>query len=229
MVTSNNIFKSVMISANSKDEAIEKSPFKQCMVDATAAYTNFLEKKLGYDKNFRKSWMEKHGIKKTNKNGEEVLYKATPAEYRNMLIETAEVSDAEFREWQVAYVKDATKNYPGAACMITLIPAVESTRKRPYEYFNVKNEGKRKQKTVISLRNKRTGMEVWRSDSHITKAAAIKKAKELMSSGEVKDSIEIYLSTDITNPLLGTLQYTPSARASIGKFIVFGVIDSSQL
>lgn len=229
MVTSNNIFKSVVISANSKDEAIEKSPFKQCMVDATAAYTNFLEKKLGYDKNFRKSWMEKHGIKKTNKDGEEVLCKATPAEYRNMLIETAEVSDAEFREWQVAYVKDATKNYPGAACMITLIPAVESTRKRPYEYFNVKNEGKRKQKTVISLRNKRTGMEIWRSDSHITKAAAIKKAKELMSSGEVKDSIEIYLSTDITNPLLGTLQYTPSARASIGKFIVFGVIDSSQL
>lgn len=229
MVTSNNIFKSVVISADSKDAAIEKSPFKQLMIDATAAYTNFLEKKLGYDKNFRKTWMEKHGTKKTNKDGEEVLVKATPADYRNMLIDSADISEAEFKEWQVAFTKDKTKNYPGAACMITITPAVESTRKRPYEYFNVKNEGKRKQKTVISLRNKRTGMEVWRSDSHITKAAAIKKAKELMSSGEIKDSIEIYLSTDITNPLLGILQYTPSARASIGKFIIFGVIDSSQL
>ena len=229
MVTSNNIFKSVVISADSKDAAIEKSPFKQLMIDATAAYTNFLEKKLGYDKNFRKTWMEKHGTKKTNKDGEEVLVKATPADYRNMLIDSADISEAEFREWQVAFTKDKTKNYPGADCMINITPAVESTRKRPYEYFNVKNEGKRKATTVISLINKRTGAEVWRSDSHITKVAAIKKAKELMSAGKVKDSIEIRLSTNITNPILGTLQYTPSAHASVGKFVVFGVVDGSQL
>lgn len=229
MDTNVNIFKSVVISADSKDAAIEKSPFKQCMIDATSAYTNFLEKKLGYDKNFRKTWMEKHGTKKTNKDGVEVLAKATPADYRKMLIETADISDAEFKEWEVAYVSKATKNYPGAACMIVLTPAVESTRKRPYEYFNVKNEGKRKQKTVISLVNKRTGEEIWRSDSHITKVAAIKKAKEILSSGKVKDSIDIMLSTDITNPLLGTLQYTPSAHAAVGKFIVFGVVDGSQL
>ena len=110
MVTSNNIFKSVVISADSKDAAIEKSPFKQLMIDATAAYTNFLEKKLGYDKNFRKTWMEKHGTKKTNKDGEEVLVKATPADYRNMLIDSADISEAEFREWQVAFTKDKTKN-----------------------------------------------------------------------------------------------------------------------
>lgn len=229
MVTSDNIFKSVVISADSKDAAIEKSPFKQLMIDATAAYTNFLEKKLGYDKNFRKSWMEKHGTKKTNKDGEEVLVKATPADYRNMLIDSADISEAEFLEWEVAFTKDKTKNYPGAACMITLTPAVESTRKRPYEYFNVKNEGKRKATTVISLINKRTGEEIWRSDTHITKVAAIKKAKELMSAGKVKDSIEIRLSTNITNPVLGTLQYTPSAHASVGKFVVFGVVDASQL
>lgn len=228
MVT-NNIFKSVVISADSKESAVEKSPFTQVLIDATSAYTLFLEKKLGYDKNFRKTWMEKHGTKKTNKDGEEVLVKATPADYRNMLIESANISEGEFLEWQVAYTKKNTKDYPGAACMITLTPAVESTRKRPYEYFNVKNEGKRKATTVISLVNKRTGAEVWRSDSHITKVAAIKKAKELMAAGKVKDSIEIRLSTNITNPVLGTLQYTPSAKASMGKFIIFGVVDGSKL
>jgi hypothetical protein len=71
MDNTNMIFKSVVVSADSKDAAIEKSPFKQCMIDATSAYTNFLEKKLGYDKNFRKTWMEKHGTKKTNKDGVE--------------------------------------------------------------------------------------------------------------------------------------------------------------
>lgn len=215
MVT-NSIFKSVVVVGNSREDAIEKSPFSNVIVDATAAYTNFLEKKVGFDKTARKNWMETHE-------------KATATDYRNMLIDKAEVSSAEFREWQIAYAHDKAKDVPNLGCMIILSPAVESTRKRPYEYTNYKNEGKRKTTTVVEIVNKRTNEVVWHSDTHITKAAAIKKGKEILAKGTVKDSLILRLAGYITNPVLGELTYTPSKNASEGKYILFGQVNGENI
>lgn len=217
MVT-NSVFKSVVVTGDSKEDAIKKSPFNQIIVDATAAYTAFLEKKLGFDKTYRKTWMEKHKDEKV-----------TPADYRAMLIDKAAVTDAEFREWQIAYSHDKSKDIPNIGCMIVINPAVESTRKRPYEYTNYKNEGKRKTVTVVEIVNKRTNEVIWHSDKHITKAEAIKKAKAILSKGEVKDSLTLRLAGYISNPILGELTYVPSKGASTGKFIIFGQVDGANL
>lgn len=215
MVT-NSIFKSVVVMGDSREDAVKKSPFTSVLVDATAAYTNFLEKKLGYDKDFRKSWLEKDEAR-------------TLDDYKDFLINKAQLSDAEFREWQVAYSHDKTKDIPNLGCMIILTRAIESTRKRPYEYINYKNEGKRKTTTVVEIVNKRTGEVVWHSDTHITKAAAIKKAKDLLQKKAVKDSLVIRLAGYVSNAVLGELTYTPSKNAADGKYIIFGQVDGANI
>lgn len=217
-MVSNSIFKSVVITADSKEDAVKKSPFNNVIVDATAAYTAFLEKKLGFDKTYRKTWIEKHAADKV-----------TPADYRQMLIDKAAVSEPEFMEWEIAYAHDKAKDVPNLGCMIVVSPAVESTRKRPYEYTNFKNEGKRKMTTVVQIVNKRTNEVVWQSDSHITKAEAIKKGKTILSKGDVKDSLTLRLAGKITNPVLGELTYVPSKGANTGKFIIFGQVDGAAL
>lgn len=217
MVT-NSIFKSVVVTADSKEDAVKKSPFNNVIIDATAAYTALLEKKLGFDKTYRKTWMEKHAADKV-----------TPVDYRQMLIDKAGLSEAEFREWEIAYAHDKAKDVPNLGCMIVITPAVESTRKRPYEYSNFKNEGKRKMVTVVQIVNKRTNEVVWESENHITKAEAIKKAKAILGKGDIKDSLTIRLAGKISNPVLGELTYVPSKGASTGKFIIFGQVDGAAL
>ncbi len=217
MVT-NSIFKSVVVSGTSKDEAIKNSPFDSVIIDATAAYTTFLEKKMGFDTKYRKAWLEQHAAEK-----------ATPSDYRKMLIDEAQVTPSELQEWQMAYAHDKAKDIPNLGCLIVVNPGVESTRKRPYEYVNVKNAGKRKTTTVVEIVNKRTGEVIWHSDVHITKAEAIKRGKEILSKGEVKDTLVLRLAGYITNPVLGELTYTPSKKASTGKYIIFGQVDAETL
>lgn len=213
----NSIFKSVIVTGANKEEIVTSSPFKSIFSDATAKYRNFLEKKLGMDLKSRKAWKENHPT-------------ATSQDYLNMLIESANISSAEFREWQLDYVHSATKDTPGMACAITLVAPVESTRKRPYEIDKVSNKGgKRKQKTLVAIVNKRTGEEVYRSKDHITISAAEKELKKLYQNGTLKDNAEIRLVVDITDPVVRTATYIPSKNSSNGKMILFGQVDADSL
>lgn len=213
----NSIFKSVIVTGGNKEEIVANSPFTKIFSDATLKYRNFLEKKLGMDAKNRKAWKENHP-------------EATSQDYLNMLIESANISSAEFREWQIDYVHSSTKDTPGMACAIVLSSPVESTRKRPYEIEKVSNKGgKRKQKTLVAIVNKRTGEEVYRSKDHITISAAEKKLKELYKNGTLKDNAEIRLVVSITDPVVRTATYVPSKNTANGKMILFGQIDADSI
>lgn len=217
IMNTNNVFKSVVVNGFDKEDALKKTPFQNIMVDATSSYTNFLEKKLGYTKEDRKAWMN-------NEEGR------TPADYRTMLIEKANISDNEFREWQIDYLNDATKNIPGLACVITIDSGVNNTRKRPYEVINVKNSGRRDRKLHVGLVGKNTGKVYWKSTDKASKSEAIKKGKELYQSGVVQaEDADVVLMPEITNPVLAHFLYTPSTGAKEGTYVFFGNVDVNTL
>ena len=94
------------------------------------------------------------------------------------------VTERSIKEFMLDYLATKTKNCPGSGFLITLDSAVKDTRERPYLIEDVKNEGRRKLKTVYGWVDDETGVTICKSDKN--KADAKHLLKELYKSGEYK-------------------------------------------
>lgn len=213
----NSVFKSFEVESVSKEKGLEKTPFKSIFVDATSSYVSFLEKKLGYSKDYRKSWLAAHP-------------KASLNDYRVNLIADANLTSAEFREWQINYNQEATKGIPNIACVICITSGKDNTCKRPYKVLNIKAVDKRKVTKNTSIVGKDSGKVYWASDGRVSKAEAVKRAKKLFTDGVIEsEDVQIRLTPEISNPVICELEFSPSKAYREGKYIYFGNVDVNDL
>lgn len=111
-------------------------------------------------------------------------------------------------------------DFAGAGIIITLIPGVEDSRKKPYKLNNILREGRCKLNRFIEIRSKDTDEVIGKAK---TKLEAIQLSKKLIKNLK-KD---LYGKTVYTaDDLDFELQYIPSTTAILGSYIVFGVEEA---
>lgn len=112
--------------------------------------------------------------------------------------------------------------FEGAGIIIQLKPGHEDTRVRPYKIEKFKRGHRCKVKKAVEIRRIDTDEVVGRGE---TKLDALYKAQELVR--ELKTDLYgklVYYATN--NDQLFRLTYSPSVRAKLGQYVVFGVDQS---
>lgn len=111
-------------------------------------------------------------------------------------------------------------NFEGAGAILTVTKGIEIEKENPYHLVNIIRKGKCKLKRGIEIR-KRSNDEVVGIAPN--KAAAMKLAKKLVK--QYRESLygkTVYTANDIDFEM----QYNPSVRERLGRYIVFGVEDA---
>lgn len=132
--------------------------------------------------------------------------------------------DNNFKVFCVDYLNKHTKNVPGVACCITYRAGAPDTRERPYKLDNVVNtEGKRKYSTVYILKDKKTGVELARTNE--SKARAKELGKALYTNKDFRGSLVCEYAKEVVEgePVAFTMEYAPSKSAKEGIYIFFGI------
>lgn len=132
------------------------------------------------------------------------------------------ITSAMEKEFMLEYLKKKSKNAPGTGFSITLESAVADTRQRPYQFENVKNEGKRKYATTyVSMTN--SGEVVAKCQT--TKKDAQNQVKELLKEGKLREDGKCVVKKEVIEgeTLAFTWKYTPSKNSHNGRYLVFGV------
>lgn len=130
------------------------------------------------------------------------------------------MSDKDFKVFAVDVMsKNRLTQTEGVGLIVAVNPGSKDTRERPYTFKNNVVEGRRSVKRVYEVRLKDTDELVGEAD---TKGDAIDLAKALMTKYK-KDMVAtiVYRVTD-DKDVAFTLDYTPSASAKEGKYVVFG-------
>lgn len=166
---------------------------------------------------------KKDAIAKIEKELFHVNGDATQA-YKNWMSKQVNgVTDRDRKMFMLDYIANKSKNCPGVGYIICVDNAVADTRERPYEFKNVKGEGKRKPGKVLVWVDKETKHEVCKVRG--TKNAAAKALKELYKSGEYRGNAECEIHYDIVegNPVVMSAKYSPSKNTKQGTWIAFGL------
>lgn len=130
------------------------------------------------------------------------------------------MSDKDFKVFAVDVMsKNRLTQTEGVGLIVAVNPGSKDTRERPYTFKNNVVEGRRSVKRVYEVRLKDTDELVGEAD---TKGDAIDLAKALMTKYK-KDMVAtiVYRVTD-DKDVAFTLDYTPSASAKEGKYVIFG-------
>ena len=130
-------------------------------------------------------------------------------------------SESELKAFFLDYLSKKSKQAAGVGYMVTLESAALNTRERPYKVTNVKNEGKRKWKTVREIIDKKTGEVIVTVDT--TKADAVNKAKELFKNG-LQHSVIVKAVKSTENCVEAEVAYVPSKGSHYGSYLVFGIV-----
>jgi len=134
------------------------------------------------------------------------------------------VTDADKKQFMLDYLAKKSKNVAGVGFSITVESAIADTRERPYKIEDVKNEkGARKYKTVYSITDKETGVEIAHTDE--TKAKAKELTKKLYTDKGYRGNIICTYTKQVVEgePVAFTVTYTPSKSSKVGVYEVFGV------
>lgn len=111
-------------------------------------------------------------------------------------------------------------DFKGAGIIITVASGIEDTRKNPFKINSTRRKGRCKLKRVIEIRTQKNDTLLGTANN---KTEAIALAKQLIK--KYQESIygkTVYLSADIDFEM----EYTPSVRAQLGQYIVFGVDEA---
>lgn len=130
------------------------------------------------------------------------------------------MSDAEFKVFAVeAMEKQRLTDASGVGLIVAVNPGSKDTKKRPYEFVNNVVDGTRNLQRVIEIRLKDTDELVGEASK---KDDAARLAKELMVKYR-KDMVAtiVYRVTE-GKDIAFELNYSPSADAKEGKYVVFG-------
>lgn len=111
-------------------------------------------------------------------------------------------------------------DFKDAGIIITVSPGVEDTRKNPFKINSTRRKGRCKLSRTIEIRTQRDNQLLGTANN---KTEAIALAKELIK--KYQENIygkTVYYSNDIDFEM----EYSPSVRAQLGQYIVFGVDDA---
>lgn len=116
------------------------------------------------------------------------------------------------------FEKDKMTDTTGTAYIVTKVKGSADTKERPYTFNDVKTEGQSTKRRVFEIRTA-SGKLV---DTGLTKGEAARKAKAAMK--EVKENMycEVVYRVDDAHAKVFTLNYSPSVKTQVGKYIVFG-------
>lgn len=116
------------------------------------------------------------------------------------------------------FKKDKMTDTTGTAYIITKVKGSADTKERPYTFNDIKTEGQSTKRRVFEIRTA-SGKLV---DTGLTKGDAARKAKAAMK--EVKENMycEVVYRVDDAHAKVFTLDYSPSVKTQVGKYIVFG-------
>lgn len=131
-------------------------------------------------------------------------------------------SDRDDKAFKLDYLEKKGKSCPGAGYLITVESAVADTRERPYKIEDIKNEGKRKFKSMYKWVTK-DGKTVCSVDTNKTDAK--NAIKELFKKGELKEDVTLIKTKDVVegNATVAVAHYTPSKNTKKGTWIAFGI------
>lgn len=130
------------------------------------------------------------------------------------------IEGPEFKAFAVEILgKKHLTDIEGAGLIIALKNGSKDTRDRPYKYVNNVVKGKRETKRVVEIRLKSTN-ELIGEESN--KGKAEKLAKKLMAKYRQDIIAPIVYRVTGGKEIAFELEYTPSASATMGEYIVFG-------
>lgn len=178
-------------------------------------------------------------------------HNATP-KYKNFQNKKGAITPADLKQFMLDFIK-AKKMAPGQGAYIVLDAAVKDTRKRPYEYEDVKHEGSRRYAKVFQIIDENTGeilattnaTEVPQKDkegnvlkdeegnvrmkiSSETKATAKKVAAALYTEKNFTGNLScktIKIDINGGDDVVFRMKYAPSKNTKNGRYIVFGLIS----
>lgn len=116
------------------------------------------------------------------------------------------------------FEKDKLTETTGTAYLVTKVKGSADTKERPYIFNDIKTEGQVTKKRVFEIRTVSGKLVA----TATTKGQASRKAKAAMK--EVKEGMycEVVYRVDDAHAKVFTLDYSPSVKTQLGKYIVFG-------
>lgn len=148
---------------------------------------------------------------------------ATPAYKRWKATQVNGVTERSIKEFMLNYLAKKDKNCPGTAYAITLEPAVQDTRERPYKIENVKGDGKRRFKRFYKWVDAETGVTIASTDTN--KADATNLIKNLYKDGSFKGTANLVVNKDVVEgtAIVAKATYTPAKNTKQGTWLIFGI------
>lgn len=133
------------------------------------------------------------------------------------------ITETDVQEWMLAQLKEKTKMLPGAGLYIVRDAAVKNTRKRSYEYKNLKNtEGSRKFEKRSRWYDSVTGEVV--AEAAATKKAAKTAIDKAYADGYTGNAILKVEAVCVKGQdILAETTYTPSKNTKPGIYVTFGI------
>lgn len=127
------------------------------------------------------------------------------------------------KAWMLDYCQAQNRACPGTGFYIVIESAIDATRERPYQFVNVKNDGKRKYKSTYNLINDRTGLSVGKVTTN--QKDAENTLKEMYKSGELKDSVTCRLTKEVVEGTSDVFKaiYKPGKNTRPGTWKFFGI------
>lgn len=127
------------------------------------------------------------------------------------------------KAWMLDYCQAQNRSCPGTGFYIVIESAIDATRERPYQFVNVKNDGKRKYKSTYNLINDRTGLSVGKVTTN--QKDAENTLKEMYKSGELKDSVTCRLTKEVVEGTSDVFKatYKPGKNTRPGTWKFFGI------
>ena len=139
---------------------------------------------------------------------------------------TPDAASTYFKAFAEEYIAKKIKNIEGVGFTVTVEAGVQDSRERPYKVINHPTDSARKYTTyyeglIDGNSEGTTGTIVFKADD---KASAEKKAKEYMTEHR-HSRIVVRLVKLVTEgkPVALVVEYAPSAGATEGTYIVFGI------
>lgn len=127
------------------------------------------------------------------------------------------------KAWMLDYCQAQNRSCPGTGFYIVIESAIDATRERPYQFVNVKNNGKRKYKSTYNFINDRTGLSVGKVTTN--QKDAENTLKEMYKSGELKDSVTCRLTKEVVEGTSDVFKatYKPGKNTRPGTWKFFGI------
>lgn len=117
------------------------------------------------------------------------------------------------------FERDKVTNIDGIAYMIVKDPGTPDTKKRPYLIANKVHSGPMIKRRVFEIRTAETDKFVGEADS---KAAAMKLAKENMSTFKEDFLCKVVYKLDDAHSTAFSVKYIPATKTKLGTYIVIG-------